>query len=96
MVLKYFLPLALKLETGLSSIIIVFISVIMRLVIFLLLVLPLFGRVIHCLAMMYPYTISRYEITIYSRKAAISTPLPPLPTGQYITHHRTGALHGID
>ena len=62
-----------------SSIIIVFISVIMRLVIFLLLVLPLFGRVIHCLAMMYPYTISRYEITIYSRKAAISTPPPPFP-----------------
>ena len=82
--------------TGVSAIIIISNTVFMRLLIFLLLVLPLLGRGIPCLAMRYP-TLSQGLELPYIPERQTPQPLPPFPTrGHFPDPQRTGSLHGID
>ena len=83
-------------ETGVSDIIIVLISVVVRLVMFLLLVLSLLRRVIPCLAISYPTLYQGLELP-YIPERQTPQPLPPFPTtGHFPDPQRTGSLHGID
>ena len=82
--------------TGVSAIIINSITVFMRLLIFLLLVLPLLGRGIPCLAMSYP-TLSQGPELPYIPERQPPQPLPLFPTrGHFPDPQRTGAFYRID
>ena len=82
--------------TGVSAIIIISNTVFMRLLIFLLLVLPLLGRGIPCLAISYPTLYQGLELP-YIPERQTPQPLPPFPTtGHFPDPQRTGSLHGID